>query len=278
VLGNNTGDSTTTSGGSTLFTSRFDLVQPATILRLHVWVASGSGMIITGIYSDNAGQPESLVTFSMPQDSVIGWNTVDIVTHLPAGHYWLAVEAQFGVALYYTDTSMTTGEGSVRVGNTFGTMPDPFGSGTAQADRVWSIYADFCPDIGYLVTATGTPTITETYTVSPTSTVTPTAMPPGIPTPDDQAYVYPMPAFGNNVHFVFILSQPAVEVTIDIFDFAGNLVREEKEPGTFTVGANSSLPVDLRRLRTGIYFYLIKTRTVSGDGDKIPVKKFIVKQ
>jgi hypothetical protein len=286
TFGNNSGSSVMISGGSSLYASRFQLLQDSTILQLNVYVSSGSGMIMAAIYSDNSDAPDSLIVPSAPITCSPGWNVVSIpVMPLSAGFYWLAVEAQTGIGVYYTDS--LPGEGAV-IANTFGTLPDPFGSGYSQQSREWSIYANFCPNSGYLITATITPTITQTWTVSPTYTVTPIESPTPTytttPTPvasldipaNDDSYVYPMPA-SSSISFVFSLNETA-SVTINIFDFAGNLVKTVSGSNVAASNIAEITGVNISRFSRGVYYYLIKAVTASGKEIKYKINKFIVQK
>jgi hypothetical protein len=282
IFGNASHNTTQTSGGSSLYASRFELLQDASVRKIYVYIQSGTGMIIAGIYTDLSGQPDSLYYPISPKECVAGWNEFNIpFIHLSAGYYWLAIQAQSGIQIGYL-SGVPMGSG-VSTSNIFGTLPDPFGDATPLA-RLWSIYAEFCPDIGYLVTATVTPTNTPTFTITLTptntlfltSTPTVTVTPAGPPVPKEgQAYVYPLPA-DSKITFVYSLTEEA-DVTIYIFDFAGNLIKPEKK----CIGINSNInrcEVDINNLTPGIYYYLIKAKTVSGKEIKFKLNKFIVKR
>jgi hypothetical protein len=286
VFGNNSGSNIQLSGGSSLYASRFELLQDALVLQLNVYISSGSGMVMAAVYSDNSGSPGSLILPASPVLCSTGWNTIDIPSlPLSAGFYWLAVEAQPGVGFYYNDAQ--PGEGVV-ISNTFGTLPDPFGTGFVQESRSWSIYADFCPNAGYLVTATATPTISETWTVSPTFTITPDVtttytatptptLPPGLDLPaSNDSYVYPLPASAS-VTFVFSLQEQA-DITISIFDFAGNYIRTVAVAGVMPSDTAQVSGIDISRFSTGTYYYLIKARGVSGKTLKFKLNKFVVRK
>jgi uncharacterized delta-60 repeat protein len=276
VLGNNnsTGTSQMSSGG-TLYASRFDLVQNATILQIHVYVSSGAGnAIMAGIYTDSGGKPGTLLVPTLPQICTNGWNTINIsAAPMIAGVYWLAVEAQYGVNMVYAPGN--SGD-TYSIGNTFGTCPDPFGSSPNPLSEVRAIYADFCPDLGYLVTATVTPTAQPTGTITPTATIAPA----GLPAPDaGDSYVYPLPA-SVQANFAFNLSEQA-DVTISIFDFAGNFVCKKlftNQPAAPIGALPDSVAVDVSHFSTGIYFYIIKAKGVSGNDIKYNVNKFIVRK
>jgi hypothetical protein len=248
-------------------------------------VTTGSGQIITAVYSDDGnGHPDTLLALAMPQDVYVnnGWNEFDMPLTLTPGYYWLALQAQAGIGLRYNN-----GGTGCYVSNSFGSMPDPFGIPDQYTTRLYSIYGNYCPDIGYLVTATvsptvsSTPTNTQTFTVTPefTQTYTPTITTTptmSIPDPDDDAYAYPLPA-DDLIRFVCDISAASTDITITIYDFAGNFVKEVKETGSFN-GKFISGTVDITRLRPGIYYYLIKAKQVSGGEQKIKIKKFIVKR
>jgi hypothetical protein len=269
MLGNSSWTNTKISAGSSLYASSFDLVQGATMMNIHVNVVSGSGNIIVAIYSDTAGQPDSLVLPSSPQGAVVGWNTVSMpVMSLPAGRYWLALQATSGLGITYSNTSPSYS--GVSTANSFGMLPDPFGPAAPMANR-WSIYSDFCPDLGYLVTPTITPT------AAPTGTITPTPQPGG-DTPDSgDSYVYPLPV-ASKATFAFIVPNAVTaDVTIHIFDFAGKLARTLTQNMNVT-GTVSKAETDLSALSPGIYYYILEAKTDTGNTIKYKTGKFIVKR
>jgi hypothetical protein len=281
IFGNDSYNTTQICGGSSLYASRFELLQNATIQKLYVYVESGSGMIMAGIYTDLSGQPDTLYYPCVPQECMPGWNEFNIsFLHLNAGYYWIAIQAQSGIRIGYT-SGAPSGAG-VSTSNIFGTFPDPFGDATPLT-RLWSVYAKFCPDVGYLVTATITPTNTQTFTITPTPTntllltVTPTVTftPEGPPVPKEgQAYVYPLPA-DSKITFVYSLTEDA-SVTIYVFDFAGNLIKEIKHDG---INSNiNKCEIETSKLSSGVYYYLIKAKTVSGKEIKFKLNKFIIKR
>jgi hypothetical protein len=213
------------------------------------------------------------------------------------GYYWLVVQATNGVFISYTNTAGESNYGA----NPSEFFPDPFGVVTPQ-NRIYCIYADFCASIGYLVTATVTPTFTVTGTITPTYTITPTSTATGTatltctatfassstftptitytPTPSldepgsKDSYVYPMPA-SDSLTLVYSLDEPAA-VAINIFDFAGNRV---KEISTNAVNSKTNKEtIDVKSLKAGIYYYIIKANTSSGNTVKYKVNKFIIKK
>lgn len=295
VLGSqlDSGGTFAVSTGSTLAGSRFELLQDATVLRIKVYVETGSsnGQIVAAVYTDLNGHPDTLLIPTSPQSRVIGWNTIELpATSLEKAVYWIMIQAQTGVRLYYYNS--TSGSGATLT-NGFGILPDPI-TGDALTTRIYSVYADFCPDLGYLVTATATPTATETATNTPTFTATsiytPTFTPSVtqtatrvIPMPDDDSYTFPLPADAS-MQFVFILGEDATEASITVFDFAGNLVRIGNQDSIQHLTAiTAGVPVltqqvDVSRLRPGIYYYLIKAKSAAGTDIKMKVKKFIIKR
>ncbi|MCX8092537.1 MAG: T9SS type A sorting domain-containing protein [Candidatus Goldbacteria bacterium] len=275
IFGNNSYNSTQISGGSSLYASRFELIQSGTVRKIYVYIESGTGLIMTGIYTDLSGQPDALYYPCPPQECVAGWNVFNIpLIHLNPGYYWLAVQAQSGIRIGYI-SNMPFGSG-VSVNNAFGTFPDPFGDAT-PLNRLWSIYVEFYPDLGYLVTATVTPTntITSTNTMFLTPTPTFTVTPIGPPIPKEgQAYTYPLPA-DSKITFVYSLPEDA-DVSIFIFDFSGNLIKHEKHTG---INSNTNRSeVKTSDLAPGIYYYFIKAKTISGKEIKFKLNKFIIKR
>lgn len=276
ILGNDQGSLTQFSGGSTLYASRFELIQSVSLTEIYVYVESGNGSIMAAIYTNSGsepGQPELLVYPVIPSECEPGWNTLSIpVVPLPAGIYWLAIQAQAGIQLRYSSAPEFSG---IAVSNTFGSFPDPVGVVSYQS-RAWSVYASYCADIGYIVTATVTPTITMTSTetpyYTPTMTVTPTPVGPPAPEEND-TYAYPVPAT-DTIHFVFNLAGDA-DVTIQIYDFAGNRIR------TVEISENAGFRTrteDVSKFSAGIYYYTLQAKGASGDIKKYRLSKFIIKK
>jgi len=281
IFGNNSFNAIQVSGGASLYASKFELLQDAVVRKIYVYVESGVGKIMAAIYTDVLNKPDTLYYPCSPIDCTIGWNEFDVpLIHLNKGYYWLALQAEAGIQIRYV-SDMPSGSG-VSTTNIFGTFPDPFGE-CSLLTRLWTIYAEFCPDAGYLVTATITPTITETstvtltYTITPaissTPTITPTLEGPSIPK-KGQAYAYPLPA-KDNITFVYSLNEEA-DVAVFIFDFAGNLVKKIECYGK--ADELNKCTASVLKLTPGVYYYLIKAKTKSGVDIKYKLNKFIIKR
>ena len=281
IFGNKYFDTMQVSGGSSLYASKFQLLQDAAVRKIYVFVGSGSGKIMAAIYTDSLDSPDTLLYPCIPKDCATGWNEFTIpLVHLNAGYYWLALQAESGIQIGYK-AGMPLGSG-VSTSNIFGTFPDPFGE-CSKLTRLWSIYAEFCPDSGYLVTATITPTITQTSTVTlthtntplvlPTSTITPTPKGPE-PPKEGQVYAYPVPA-KDKLTFICSLEENA-DVKAYIFDFAGNLVKQYEFKGI--ISDVNKFDVDVSKLSAGVYYYIIKAKTESGREIKFKTNKFLIKR
>lgn len=287
ILGNGSSAGTNALNANNLYGSRFDLLQRGTIYNINLYISAGVGNFVMGIYSDLLGHPNNLLMATTPQVIVAGaWNTIEIPFNVfEPGSYWIVFQAS-GSGIYFRYQNSAADSG-MYISNMYGSFPDPFVDTPSYTSRAFAAYANFCPETGSLITATITPTITETQTYSPTVTATPqftSSMTPTItmtPTiayanPDDDAYAFPLPASGT-LSFCYNLAEAATEVAISIYDFAGNYVMTHTEPSGIS-GKNISQVVDVSRLRPGIYYYLIKAKGVSGSDMKIKVKKFIIKR
>ncbi len=159
-------------------------------MSLSVFNGGYTGLIQVGLYSDNAGQPDTLLSSSSPSWITLGgaWRTVDIpdVVIPGAGTYWLAFEsANSPNWVNISNTPLLSGTHYRKV-NTFGTLPASITSPEVWLSD-WSIYANYCRPAGAL---TDTPTVTPSPTPTPTLTFT------GTPT-DTPACISPS-TFGNN--------------------------------------------------------------------------------
>jgi hypothetical protein len=143
------------TGSNTLsFTgNRFDsesavLPEDASVNTLMVeCTAASGGQITMAIYADGGGVPGTLLAQSASQVAVLGWNSLPILAlSLPAGRYWLAVEAQSGVSIAY-DTGSSGDEYFQTL--SYGAAPASFGAGTVGAKDL-SIQAFYCEDYSYV--------------------------------------------------------------------------------------------------------------------------------
>jgi hypothetical protein len=174
------GSSNWNADGSSFNSSRFVLIQDGSLLSESIYISALSGNYRLAVYADNAGQPGALLSQAGPFVATLGWNTQPMPSvHLAAGTYWLAFQAAPNLQVAFS--TGTSGIEAYRSGTGFTAFSDPFGTATS-GNTLWSIYASFCPDLGYLVTATATPSSTPTCTPifsatpswTPTSTATPT--------------------------------------------------------------------------------------------------------
>jgi hypothetical protein len=147
---------------------------PGTIIRLNAYLGGYTGQVQVGVYSDNSGQPGSLLRSSAVTTlPATGWRTIDIPDLAIAGPatYWLAIECD---STQFVSLSETAGS-AYRVTNSFGSLPST-ASGLGAFSSTYSLYADYCLPVGW-PTDTPTSTYTVTSTPSPTSTFTATDTP-----------------------------------------------------------------------------------------------------
>ncbi len=135
------------------------------------------------------------------------------------------------------------------------------------------------PTITPTPTITQTLTITQTGTISPTYTISPTLMPTSTPTPliipvEEYEVVFPNPASGDRVKFMYSLSEPA-HVFIDIYNLAGFRIarlEEKQQPGQ----SNLVTTWDIRDVAPGVYLYKISFETLDGRRRTGEIKKIVV--
>jgi hypothetical protein len=267
------------TGAGAIYACRFELLQAAYITQIHIHISSGSGLIAAGVYNDFSGSPSSLVVDAVERACVIGWNTIDVQdTELSAGYYWLAFEIQNNAAYDYDTGGAADG---IFAGASFGIFSPSFSAaGRTLSQKKISIYADFCPASGYVITATVTPTITQTPTATITETLTPyyTATPGMTPTPEQplpdegDSYAYPQPA-QNSVNIIFDLDKPA-DIKLNIFNYSKNIVKTREQ--ACSGGKRTMIILDTSSFPGGVYYYTIKGNYNTGGNINYKPNKFIV--
>ncbi len=129
------------------------------------------------------------------------------------------------------------------------------------------------PTITKTLTITPTRTITPTYTISPTLVPTSTVTPWSLPV-EAEAMVFPNPATGDRVKFMYSLSEPA-HVFIDIFNLAGFKIahlEEKQQPAQ----SNLVTTWDIQKVAPGVYLYQISFETLGGRRRTGEIKKIVV--
>jgi hypothetical protein len=135
-----------------------------------------------------------------------------------------------------------------------------------------SYYQD-CAWLDKVVYNIYTPTVTPG--VNPAPAVSPTATAVPLPAAADGAsYVYPQPA-NNTAHFVYSTDE-AGDAEISVYNLAAKL--SAKAGGTAVRSGANRLDLDITSFAPGVYYYLIKVRTVSGRDIKLKTGKFIVQK
>jgi len=125
--------------GNLLISQQADLSQSATIQSLSFYVGTTGGQLRLGIYSDNNGNPGTLLAQTAAFTPTTGWNTQNVQTPvlLPAGTYWLTYLPQSNNLHFRIGFT-----GSARGASyTFGTLPGNFPGSPMSADIHWSFYA-----------------------------------------------------------------------------------------------------------------------------------------
>ncbi|HJT24855.1 MAG TPA: hypothetical protein VJ873_09775, partial [bacterium] len=131
-----------------------------TVSDLHFYISAYSGVTIKlGIYSDNGGQPGTLLSSTNSFPTALFWNTATLNTPLyvtGGTNYWLAVWVSSN--LFYG-----AGSGGTYLTQSGSGLPSSYGGGASSNSGWLGIAADICP-------ATATPTFTFTPTNTPTGT------------------------------------------------------------------------------------------------------------
>ncbi len=128
-------------------------------------------------------------------------------------------------------------------------------------------------------TITQTLTITQTSTITPTYTITPTPMPTSTVTPwilpvEAEAVAFPNPTTGDQVKFMYSLSEPA-RIFIDIYNLAGFKIahlEEKQQPRQ----SNLVTTWDIRDVAPGVYLYKISFGTLDGRRRTGKIKRLVV--
>jgi hypothetical protein len=107
--------------------------------------STSTGNIVLGLYTNNGGQPQSLLTSGVISDTASSWNTVDVTpVVIGAGVYWLA----FDNSLTATDLNRESNAVSNYESPTYtynGTLPNPFTPGGLGGTNIpFSIYMVGC--------------------------------------------------------------------------------------------------------------------------------------
>jgi hypothetical protein len=162
--------------GNLLIAQKATLPQDATINSLSLYVASPSGQLRLGIYTDAGDRPGTLKAQTAAFTPVSGWNTQNVQTPvlLPAGTYWLAfLPSSSSLHVRVAESGSARGYSYA-----FGALPATYSSNPMTASAHWSLYATFQTGSGGSITLTPTETQTPTQTFTPTSgqatTTTPT--------------------------------------------------------------------------------------------------------
>jgi hypothetical protein len=129
-------------------------------------------------------------------------------------------------------------------------------------------------------TATITKTITETATISATATITPTQTQTVTLTPWAAAfgedYVYPNPASGDEVVFLYSLAQ-AADIRIDVYNLRGQAsarLEDKNKPA----GRNLRTSWDISQVAPGIYLYRLTFITGQGRTETRGFKRLVVQK
>jgi hypothetical protein len=122
------------------------------------------------------------------------------------------------------------------------------------------------------LTPTATMTRTPTYTITPTSTHTLTVTPYFAPI--GEAITYPNPATGNQVKFMYSMTE-AGNVMIDVFNMAGIRVahlEDRNKQGKF----NQVTTWDITSLAPGVYVYKVTMDSFTGNHTVSKLNRIVV--
>ena len=148
-----------------------------TVSNLQFFNKSSVVSVTMGIYSDNGGQPGSLLSSgyitSLPNWNIVSLNTP--VTVASGISYWLAIWGSTGQYLGYQFAIYQPGVGNGYLAQGASSLPGTYSGGATLNGGVGPVLAaDICP-LG--ITPTNTPTSTPTWTVTNTPTNTPSRTP-----------------------------------------------------------------------------------------------------
>ena len=109
----------------------------ARLQSLSFYLATASGNLRLGLYTDAGTKPGTKITEAASAAAVSGWNTRAVTpVNLAAGNYWLAYEVSSNSAAFRKGSG-----GSLVVAPvTFGTMPATFPNPTGSEAVHWSFY------------------------------------------------------------------------------------------------------------------------------------------
>lgn len=138
------------------------------------------------------------------------------------------------------------------------------------------------PTITPTRTVTRTPTITPTRTISPTITVTSTISPTITPTPTITPYavpggetvVFPNPAAGNSVTFMYSLGEPA-DVSVDVYNVLGLKVAHLEDRNQAGL-INRRTTWDISGVAPGVYLYQVTIKTLSGQMTRLKMQRLVI--
>lgn len=140
--GETTVDMTSNHADDFLLGQMISVTSPGILTDIGINSNTNTNDIIIGIYDDNAGQPNNLITESFINDLEIGDNIIDVNdVGIPAGDYWL-------MKVLDGDSNIGEKTGSVTtryVSHTFSSpLPDPIGSTTSYTDDVFTARLIVC--------------------------------------------------------------------------------------------------------------------------------------
>lgn len=121
-------------------------------------------------------------------------------------------------------------------------------------------------------TNTITPTITETATITPTISPTPTTTPWAVPGGD--VIVFPNPAAGDSVTFMYSLGEPS-DVDIDVYNLLGYKVAHLEDKNKAAL-INRRTTWSIKDLAPGVYLYQVTIRSQSGQVQKNKIRRLVI--
>ncbi|MCD4814217.1 T9SS type A sorting domain-containing protein [bacterium] len=120
-------------------------------------------------------------------------------------------------------------------------------------------------------TFTYTPTITPTYTITPTITQTASVTP--WPVPQGDVIVYPNPASGDQVTFMYSLSAPA-DISIDIYNLLGYKVAH-LEDNNKIANINRKTTWNIKDIAPGVYLFQASVKSAQGTS-KNKIRRLVI--
>jgi hypothetical protein len=129
------GVSAVSSGFTYIFASKIQANASGTLQTIGINIFSNGGdNVIVGLYSDNVGMPDTLLSQSSSTALIDGWNDLPVsATLITAGnYYWLAGQTDTGVGQVYLDSGLPLGSAEYAT-RTYSPFPNTYPASTPSS-------------------------------------------------------------------------------------------------------------------------------------------------